>query len=307
MITIKEFFNNTKRLGIHCVDEEQVKKVCCRFARLGYDAAYYRSYIGYSGFSDIIFINDGKTEFKPYMPRIMDSFHHIYSIYEIDDFNFKVGDKVRVRGEVDLNNEYGCRIEQPREIEGKEFIIKEIRKTLEGKRQYAIGDDGNFTYYVNTEVLEKVYEEAVEMSLSTNILDFSAAIKAYNDADFNSLIKCICSNFSYSFRFNEQRRNVSLYKGGERVQLIKPLPGDPYDWLIGLGVALYREIFKGMNDVEYLKDITKEDDFYKYCVAKFFNFDLKKVDVLKERVKTCKREHCEFQLTKLKYQEVVTE
>lgn len=96
----------------------------------------------------------------------------------------------------------------------------------------------------------------------------------------------------YSFRFNEERRSVTLYKNGEKVQFVKPHQDDKFSWKIGLGVALYKELFNnGRNvpkDVEYMKSILNWKMFYTYIVAYAVGFDKNKLERLDVRVKMAK-------------------
>lgn len=96
----------------------------------------------------------------------------------------------------------------------------------------------------------------------------------------------------YSFRFNEERRSVTLYKNGVKVQFVKPHQDDKFSWKIGLGVTLYKELFNNgrdvPKDVEYMKSILNWKMFYTYIVAYVVKFDKDKLDRLDVRVKMAK-------------------
>lgn len=323
MISIKEFFDNPKALGIRCKNQKEAKKLCCAFSKLGYKWCdgddYIHSYFNELG-GPIIYTNAhgfirevNHSIFAPTMK--------VYEIKDVEDFNFKSGDKVRIRGWKDMINEYGVDSSgNPQNILftkemvalcGREFTVSHISYNFIFERAYVVTKEKlGFKFDITTDIIEKVYDDKDNKSLNAT----TDGKKTFDDKSSQQLNKAMW-NFAlstyeklgtYSFRFNEERRNVSLYKYGERVQLVKSLSEDIFDWMIGLGCALYREIYKGFPDVEYIKNISNEKDFYYYCVARFFEFDLRKIDILNERVKTCKREHCEFQITKLRDEEVVT-
>lgn len=95
----------------------------------------------------------------------------------------------------------------------------------------------------------------------------------------------------YSFRFNEERKSVTLYKNGEKVQFIKCQPEDKFSWKIGLGVAFYKEFFKETKDknVEWIKNnMVSWKVFYNYMLAYALNFDKEKLERLESRVKKAK-------------------
>lgn len=97
----------------------------------------------------------------------------------------------------------------------------------------------------------------------------------------------------YTFRFNEERKSVTLYKGGQKVQFIKCHEEDKFSWKIGLGVAFYKELFgKGTAGVpasiKYVEGILNWKMFYTYVLAYALDFDEHKLERLDKRVKSAK-------------------
>lgn len=318
MISIKEFFNSEQSLGIKCINKKEVRKICCRFERLGYRMVDGKNYFGFLNCSEnaeLIFTNSGIV--LDFYPTVQQRFAHIFTLDEIDDFTFKVGDKVKIRETSDLIIEFDSVTQRMAKLSGTEFVILGLQKSITGEIFVTGGSNLN-GIFISTNMIEKTLNDdskinddkevppirfnfdLSKISMSKNEPSIGTTISSF---DINKFMKDLMDeiyNCTYSFRFNEQRRNVSLYRNGQRVQLVRPLPEDAFDWMIGLGAALYREIFKGISEVEYVRKISDEKGFYNYCVARYFNFKLNKIDILKKRVQTCKREHCEFQLTRLK-------
>lgn len=104
-----------------------------------------------------------------------------------------------------------------------------------------------------------------------------------------NLKNCEIIKSRFSFRYNEERKSVTLYEHGQKVRFVKCQEEDKFSWKIGLGVALYKHLFdNGKNvpkDVLYIKDIVNWKVFYCYIVAYAFEFDKQKIEHLEARVK----------------------
>lgn len=167
------------------------------------------------------------------------------------------------------------------------FDIVYLIQNEDTKQVYVIGEEGIKLLDKN-----KLYIHLGRCNGKTKILkEFTEKMEEEKDM--------LLLDTEYSFRFNEERKSVTLYENGKKVQFVKPQKEDRFNWKIGLGVAFYKQLYKGNADVEYVKGIVNEKTLYNYCVARFFEFDKYKVATLEEHVKNCKRPYCEFQLTKI--------
>lgn len=313
MITLKDFWESEERLAIHCDTEAKAKKLLCAFHRMGKKWKSGKSYIERNNWiryeKETCYSNDNMYgSFDCYVKHNC----KIYEFEEIDDFHFNVGDRVRIRQWQDLVNEFGT--DEDGDIRcGKHLFVKEEKKFC-GKEYTIVGfgkDEVKLNDYfdgwaITTDMIEKVYEDKkINMADSRDALDyFLTSIRSrardvkITEEEKRTFIYGLRS-INYSFRFNEERQSVTLYKDGEKVQFVKPQENDKFNWKTGLGVCLYKQLYRDNKEVEYVKTIVNEKTFYNYCIAKFFDYDKSKVETLEEHVKNCKRKYCEFQLSKI--------
>lgn len=366
MITLKEFWESEETLVIHCDTLEKAKKLCCAFDRMGkkwYSGEKYTSMLNWENYEEgTCYSNKGThCDIQFYKRENV----KVYEFVEIDDFNFKVGDRVRIREWQDMVNEYGTTTygfivncgftEHMKYLCGKEYTISRINN-----KNVALNDFDE-DWSISTDMLEKIYDDnkcyKFREERYCKIVDKEhqyPAFQPFIDKFFSEYAKCF-SNKSlynggiyqvigkvkrgtthntiylikdltkeevylidkrgikfvettkgeekktmgltkYSFRFNEERKSVTLYKNGEKVQFVKPQPNDKFSWKTGLGVCLYKQLYKGLLEIEYIKSITNEKVFYNYCIARFYGYDKSKVETLEEHVKDCKRKYHEFRL-----------
>lgn len=146
--------------------------------------------------------------------------------------------------------------------------------------QKKLGD----VYYVNTgftRVGNIDGIEVVELDLEAESMEEILLKEIFNQED----------KVEFSFRFNEERKSVTLYKDGEKIQFVKCHPDDKFSWKIGLGVAFYKYLGKEyQNDpeVQYIKGILNWKMFYTYVLASMLNFNKDKLERLDARVKRAK-------------------
>ena len=142
---------------------------------------------------------------------------------------------------------------------------------------------------------DKIYK-VVALGYHGDVEDRILAVlydEEYNRVYLVDADNCIVFKNEFSFRFNEERKSVTLYRYGEKVQFVKCHEDDKFSWKIGLGVALYKYLFdNGKNvpkDVLYVKDIVNWKVFYCYIVAYVFKFDKQKIEKFENRVKNAKQ------------------
>lgn len=90
----------------------------------------------------------------------------------------------------------------------------------------------------------------------------------------------------YSFRYNQERRTTTLYKGKEKIRVVKCHEEDVFDWRIGLALCFSRSVFAKDKEVRYLKDKLSAKKFSEYVLMKVYAFDEDAYNDLKYRVKT---------------------
>lgn len=83
---------------------------------------------------------------------------------------------------------------------------------------------------------------------------------------------------TYSFRVIESRRSVSLYANDTLLKRVYCHEDDEFDWKIGLGIALQRTVYKDNKDVLYLSKILKYKNMALFCLNKFCDYDLTKLE-----------------------------
>ena len=142
---------------------------------------------------------------------------------------------------------------------------------------------GEGVYYVNSDLtrIGKGAYEVVELALDCETMEEVLLREIFYQED----------KVEFSFRFNEERKSVTLYKDGQKVQFVKCHQDDKFSWKIGLGVAFYKYLGKEyQNDpeVQYIKGILNWKMFYTYVLASMLNFDKDKLDRLEARVKRAK-------------------
>jgi hypothetical protein len=148
--------------------------------------------------------------------------------------------------------------------------------------QKKVGD----VYYVNagfTRIGNSGGIEVVELDLEADSMEEILLKEIFNQED----------KVEFSFRFNEERKSVTLYKNGEKVQFVKCHEEDKFSWKIGLGVAFYKELFgKGTAgapaSIKYVEGILNWKMFYTYILAYALDFDEHKLERLDKRVKSAK-------------------
>ena len=92
--------------------------------------------------------------------------------------------------------------------------------------------------------------------------------------------------FGFSFRFNKERKTVTLYESGKKVRVVKCHEEDTFDWKIGLALCIYRhkELSKDA-EVSYLKSILPMKKFAEYMLRRELKFDEANYEVFLRRVK----------------------
>lgn len=89
----------------------------------------------------------------------------------------------------------------------------------------------------------------------------------------------------YSFRYNPERRTTTLYKGKEKIRVVKCHEEDVFDWRVGLALCFSRSVFAKDKEVRYLKDKLSAKKFSEYVLMKIYGFDEDAYNDLKSRVK----------------------
>ena len=89
----------------------------------------------------------------------------------------------------------------------------------------------------------------------------------------------------YSFRYNPERRTTTLYKGKEKLRVVKCHEEDVFDWRVGLALCFSRSVFAKDKEVRYLKDKLSAKKFSEYVLMKIYGFDEDAYNDLKSRVK----------------------
>lgn len=89
----------------------------------------------------------------------------------------------------------------------------------------------------------------------------------------------------YSFRYNPSRRTTTLYKGKEKIRVVKCHEEDVFDWKVGLALCFSRSVFSKDKEVRYLKDKLSAKKFSEYVLMKVYAFDEDAYNDLKSRVK----------------------
>ena len=187
-------------------------------------------------------------------------------------------------------------------------IIREIYKDknflVEFKEKISLGHNGktlakgtysNNCLFVRLEHLHKTPKEEESIMFSTETSREGNWIKSlwFDEILKPGSVKIVVPSKEplYTFRFNEERKSVTLYKNGEKVQFVKCHPEDKFSWKIGLGVAFYKEFFGNKPvkpEVAYIKDILNWKMFYTYMVAYALDFNKDKMQRLDARVKHAK-------------------
>lgn len=89
----------------------------------------------------------------------------------------------------------------------------------------------------------------------------------------------------YSFRYNPERRTTTLYRGKEKIRVVKCHEEDVFDWRVGLALCFSRSVFAKDKEVRYLKDKLSIKKFSEYVLMKIYGFDEDAYNDLKSRVK----------------------
>lgn len=105
----------------------------------------------------------------------------------------------------------------------------------------------------------------------------------FNEEDIEHLLKRI---LGFSFRYNKERKTVTLYESGTKVRVVKCHDEDVFDWKIGLALCLYRH--KGMcknAEVSYMKSILPIKKFAEYILMREYKYKKEDYEAFLRRVK----------------------
>lgn len=121
------------------------------------------------------------------------------------------------------------------------------------------------------------------LSGTANFKEVSSEEVTFNEEDVEYLLKKI---LGFSFRYNKDRKTVTLYESGTKVRVVKCHEEDVFDWKIGLALCLYRH--KGMcknAEVSYMKSILPMKKFAEYILMREHKYNKEDYEVFLRRVK----------------------